>query len=141
MDFQDDIKHKHFSISIQALRLWHSNFCSGEKATAESVADAISDNRAELVHLPSTVDLHLPLPSKDCPTCDGSVRVILQVHEANFPNFSTCHYIVISSFICICVWYHLVYCRFLSLIIISCSKDVSSRINPFFFLVGVGWVW
>ncbi|RVW14072.1 hypothetical protein CK203_089319 [Vitis vinifera] len=45
---------------------------SGEKATAESVADAISDNRAELVHLPSTVDLHLPLPSKDCPTCDGS---------------------------------------------------------------------
>ncbi|RVW21912.1 hypothetical protein CK203_101030 [Vitis vinifera] len=60
------------SISIQALHLWHSNFCSGEKATAESVADAISDNRAELVHLPSTVDLHLPLPSKDCPTCDGS---------------------------------------------------------------------
>ncbi|XP_055801024.1 uncharacterized protein LOC129870315 [Solanum dulcamara] len=44
----------------------------GEKATAESIADAIADNRAELVHLPSTVDLHLPLPSKDCPSCDGS---------------------------------------------------------------------
>lgn len=44
----------------------------GEKATAESIADAIADNRAELVHLPSTVDLHLPLPSKDCPNCDGS---------------------------------------------------------------------
>ncbi|GMY31847.1 embryo defective 2737 [Fagus crenata] len=44
----------------------------GEKATAESVADAIVDNRAELVHLPSTMDLHVPLPSKDCPTCDGT---------------------------------------------------------------------
>lgn len=44
----------------------------GEKATAESIADAIADNRAELVHLPPTVDLHLPLPSKDCPSCDGS---------------------------------------------------------------------
>lgn len=45
---------------------------SGEKATAECVADAIADNRAELVHLPSTMDLHVPLPSKDCPSCDGS---------------------------------------------------------------------
>ncbi|KAL2476355.1 embryo defective [Abeliophyllum distichum] len=45
---------------------------SGEKATAESIADAIAENRAELVHLPSTLDLHLPLPSKECPTCDGS---------------------------------------------------------------------
>uniref|UniRef100_A0A2N9EUI4 AtTam37 zinc finger domain-containing protein n=1 Tax=Fagus sylvatica TaxID=28930 RepID=A0A2N9EUI4_FAGSY len=44
----------------------------GEKATAESVADAIVDNRAELLHLPSTMDLHVPLPSKDCPTCDGT---------------------------------------------------------------------
>lgn len=48
------------------------NLRSGEKATAESIADAIADNRAELVHLPSTLDLHLPLPSKECPTCDGS---------------------------------------------------------------------
>ncbi|PON40066.1 embryo defective [Parasponia andersonii] len=45
---------------------------SGEKATAECIADAIADNRAELIHLPSTVDLHAPLPSKDCPTCDGT---------------------------------------------------------------------
>ncbi|KAJ0045567.1 hypothetical protein Pint_04587 [Pistacia integerrima] len=45
---------------------------SGEKATAERVADAIVDNRAELVHLPSTIDLDSPLPSKDCPTCDGT---------------------------------------------------------------------
>ncbi|PON88957.1 embryo defective [Trema orientale] len=45
---------------------------SGEKATAECIADAIADNRAELIHLPSTVDLHVPLPSKDCPTCDGT---------------------------------------------------------------------
>ncbi|KAG7024827.1 hypothetical protein SDJN02_13646 [Cucurbita argyrosperma subsp. argyrosperma] len=45
---------------------------SGEKATAESIADAIAENRAELIHLPSTLDLHTPLPSKDCPTCDGT---------------------------------------------------------------------
>lgn len=45
---------------------------SGEKATAESIADAIADNRAELVHLPSTIDLHASLPSKECPTCDGT---------------------------------------------------------------------
>ncbi|CAK7327782.1 unnamed protein product [Dovyalis caffra] len=45
---------------------------SGEKATAECIADAIADNRAELVHLPSSVDLNVPLPSKDCPTCDGT---------------------------------------------------------------------
>ncbi|XP_052208177.1 uncharacterized protein LOC127811986 isoform X2 [Diospyros lotus] len=45
---------------------------SGEKATAKSVADAIAENRAELVHLPSSMDLHLALPSKDCPSCDGS---------------------------------------------------------------------
>ncbi|KAI3466102.1 hypothetical protein Pfo_022765 [Paulownia fortunei] len=45
---------------------------SGEKATAENIADAIAENRAELVHLPSSVDLHLPLPSKECPNCDGS---------------------------------------------------------------------
>lgn len=44
----------------------------GEKATAESVADAIANNRAELVHLPSAIDLHTPLPLKDCPTCDGT---------------------------------------------------------------------
>ncbi|XVE50227.1 hypothetical protein DITRI_Ditri01bG0144900 [Diplodiscus trichospermus] len=45
---------------------------SGEKATAECVADAIVDNRAELVHLPSTIDLNTPLPYKECPTCDGT---------------------------------------------------------------------
>ncbi|KAL6561809.1 hypothetical protein OROMI_017410 [Orobanche minor] len=45
---------------------------SGEKATAENIADAIAENRAELVHLPSSVGLHLPLPSKDCANCDGT---------------------------------------------------------------------
>ncbi|KAB2605622.1 hypothetical protein D8674_005339 [Pyrus ussuriensis x Pyrus communis] len=45
---------------------------SGEKATAECVADAIADNRAELVHLPSAINLDAPLPSKECPTCDGT---------------------------------------------------------------------
>ncbi|KAG6421353.1 hypothetical protein SASPL_117904 [Salvia splendens] len=47
------------------------NFCSGEKATAENIADAVADNRAELVHLPSSLN-HLPLPSKECPDCNGS---------------------------------------------------------------------
>ncbi|GJV17528.1 hypothetical protein Tco_1362851 [Tanacetum coccineum] len=45
---------------------------SGEKATAEAIADAIAENRAELIHLPATMDLNVPLPSKDCETCDGS---------------------------------------------------------------------
>ncbi|EOA13430.1 hypothetical protein CARUB_v10026472mg [Capsella rubella] len=48
------------------------NLRSGEKPTADSVADAIVDNRAELVHLPSSINLSAPLPSKDCPTCDGT---------------------------------------------------------------------
>eukprot|EP00262_Sarcandra_glabra_P011488 TRINITY_DN2763_c0_g2_i1.p1 TRINITY_DN2763_c0_g2~~TRINITY_DN2763_c0_g2_i1.p1 ORF type:complete len:422 (-),score=68.39 TRINITY_DN2763_c0_g2_i1:345-1610(-) len=45
---------------------------SGERATAEHVAEAITDNRAEVVHLPSSIDLPSPLPSKECPTCNGS---------------------------------------------------------------------
>nr|KAJ0196727.1 hypothetical protein LSAT_V11C700376660 [Lactuca sativa] len=45
---------------------------SGEKATAEAIADAIAENRAKLVHLPATMDLNVPLPSKDCDSCDGS---------------------------------------------------------------------
>ncbi|XP_010482789.1 PREDICTED: uncharacterized protein LOC104761409 [Camelina sativa] len=48
------------------------NLRSGEKPTADSVADAIVENRAELVHLPSSIDISAPLPSKDCPTCDGT---------------------------------------------------------------------
>ncbi|KAK2639002.1 hypothetical protein Ddye_026797 [Dipteronia dyeriana] len=55
----------HFQVKDYTLR-------RGEKATAELVADAIVDNQAELVHLPSTIDLNTPLPSKDCPTCDGT---------------------------------------------------------------------
>ncbi|MQM09724.1 hypothetical protein Taro_042605, partial [Colocasia esculenta] len=45
---------------------------SGEKATVEHIAEAIAENRAELVHLPSVVDPSVPLPSKECPKCDGS---------------------------------------------------------------------
>ncbi|KAF9666766.1 hypothetical protein SADUNF_Sadunf16G0262800 [Salix dunnii] len=55
----------HYQVKNYTLR-------SGEKATAECIADAIADSRAELVHLPSSMDLNLPLPSKDCPTCDGT---------------------------------------------------------------------
>ncbi|MBA0853393.1 hypothetical protein Goshw_016802, partial [Gossypium schwendimanii] len=55
----------HYQVKTHSLR-------SGENATAESVADAIADNRAELVHLPSAIDLNAPLPSKECPTCDGT---------------------------------------------------------------------
>ncbi|RWW51935.1 hypothetical protein BHE74_00041678, partial [Ensete ventricosum] len=46
--------------------------CSGERATADCVAEAIFENRAELVHLPAAINLSVPLPSKDCPTCDGT---------------------------------------------------------------------
>ncbi|GAB2215630.1 hypothetical protein Droror1_Dr00020020 [Drosera rotundifolia] len=45
---------------------------SGEKATAGSIADSVVENRAELVPLPSALDLGVPLPSTDCPTCDGT---------------------------------------------------------------------
>ncbi|KAL9251106.1 hypothetical protein AKJ16_DCAP00934 [Drosera capensis] len=46
---------------------------SGEKATAGSIADAVVENRAELVPLPSALDLDVPLPSTDCPTCNGTI--------------------------------------------------------------------
>ncbi|KAM7498688.1 hypothetical protein LguiA_023102 [Lonicera macranthoides] len=39
---------------------------------AECISEAIVENRAELVHLPATMDLDLPLPSKDCPNCDAT---------------------------------------------------------------------
>ncbi|KAH7657696.1 Heat shock protein DnaJ cysteine-rich domain-containing protein [Dioscorea alata] len=55
--------------SCLAIIVWCS---SGERATAESVAEAIAENRAELVHLPSAIDLSVALPSKECPNCDGS---------------------------------------------------------------------
>ncbi|XP_068666259.1 uncharacterized protein [Aristolochia californica] len=45
---------------------------SGETATAECIAEAIADNRAELVYLPSAIELPFPLPIKECPTCTGS---------------------------------------------------------------------
>ncbi|KAK9152798.1 hypothetical protein Sjap_000278 [Stephania japonica] len=48
------------------------NLKSTERATAESVACAIADNRAELIHFPSAIDLNVPLPSKECPTCEGT---------------------------------------------------------------------
>ncbi|XP_011098290.1 uncharacterized protein LOC105176983 [Sesamum indicum] len=58
---------------------------SGEKATAENIADAIAENRAELVHLPSSVDLHLPLPYKECPSCDGSGVMKCPECKGKFP--------------------------------------------------------
>ncbi|KAJ4782095.1 Embryo defective 2737 [Rhynchospora pubera] len=45
---------------------------SSERATAEQVAGAIVDKRADLVHIPSALSLSVPLPSTDCPTCDGT---------------------------------------------------------------------
>lgn len=63
--------------SCLAIIVWCS---SGERATAESVAEAIAENRAELVHLPSAIDLSVALPSKECPNCDGSVSHILLGH-------------------------------------------------------------
>ncbi|KAH0448981.1 hypothetical protein IEQ34_022781 [Dendrobium chrysotoxum] len=45
---------------------------SGERATAECVAEAVAENRAELVHLPSSIDFSVPLPTKDCSSCSGT---------------------------------------------------------------------
>ncbi|CAN6443606.1 unnamed protein product [Victoria cruziana] len=45
---------------------------SGQKPTADSIAEAVADNRAELVHLPSALELPIALPTKECPTCTGS---------------------------------------------------------------------
>ena len=55
----------HYQVKTYSLR-------SREKVTAECVVDAIADNRTELVHLSSTIDLNTPLPSKECLTCDGT---------------------------------------------------------------------
>ncbi|KAK4779103.1 hypothetical protein SAY86_006631 [Trapa natans] len=55
----------HYQVKTYSLK-------SGEKATTECIAEAIVENRAELLHLPSSIDLHTSLPSKDCPTCDGT---------------------------------------------------------------------
>lgn len=44
----------------------------GEKPTTKSAAVAIADGRAEVVHFPTSFDLELPLPTKECPTCNGS---------------------------------------------------------------------
>ncbi|KAK8940148.1 hypothetical protein KSP40_PGU021300 [Platanthera guangdongensis] len=45
---------------------------SGERATAESIAEAVAENRAELVNFPSSIDFSVPLPTKDCSTCSGT---------------------------------------------------------------------
>lgn len=45
---------------------------SGERATAECVAEAVTENRAELVHLPPSIDFSAPLPTKDCSSCSGT---------------------------------------------------------------------
>ena len=70
----------------------HAFTFSGEKPTAESVADAIADTRAELLHLPSSFDLGTPLPTKECPTCDGTVRIM----------FVDKHDVVVKNFLCLC---------------------------------------
>jgi hypothetical protein len=77
--------------------IFYGYFFSVEKATAECIADAIADNRAELVHLPSSMDLNMPLPSKDCPTCDGTVRLILPSMSIQVSKmFSPSLYIIID---------------------------------------------
>lgn len=44
----------------------------GENPTTKSAAVSIADGRAEVVHFPTSFDLELPLPTKECPTCNGS---------------------------------------------------------------------
>lgn len=44
----------------------------GEKPTTKNAAVAIADGRAEVAHFPTSFDIELPLPTKECPTCNGS---------------------------------------------------------------------
>ncbi|KAL9403648.1 hypothetical protein Peur_000620 [Populus x canadensis] len=68
-----------------ALEMGKKVICqSGEKATAECIADVIADNRAELVHLPSSMDLNMPLPSKDL----VSMAHIVPTFEHKLDHFS-----------------------------------------------------
>lgn len=77
LDFLDHGIHRFIhSTSVHPIQL----FSSGEKPTAETVAETIVGNRAELVHFPSTLDPHVRLTSKDCPNCIGSVRAIPETH-------------------------------------------------------------
>ncbi|CAI0440915.1 unnamed protein product [Linum tenue] len=55
----------HYQVKNYSLR-------RGEKPTAECIADAISENRAEVMHFPAAINSNMPLPSKDCPDCDGT---------------------------------------------------------------------
>ncbi|KAI8557803.1 hypothetical protein RHMOL_Rhmol04G0038600 [Rhododendron molle] len=59
-----------YSTSVHPIQL----FSSGEKPTAETVAETIVGNRAELVPFPSSLDPHVQLTSKDCPNCVGSMK-------------------------------------------------------------------
>ncbi|KAL8481632.1 hypothetical protein ACS0TY_027947 [Phlomoides rotata] len=67
-------------IWIQTLfRILCSLRASSEKSTYKvflnpSTSDVVC---ATTVHIPSSVDLHLPLPSKECPSCDGSLLGLL----------------------------------------------------------------
>ncbi|XP_058211093.1 uncharacterized protein LOC131323356 isoform X2 [Rhododendron vialii] len=58
------------STSVHPIQL----FSSGERPKAETVAETIVGNRAELVHFPSSLDPHVRLTSKDCPNCVGSMK-------------------------------------------------------------------
>ncbi|KAL4573277.1 hypothetical protein LXL04_020077 [Taraxacum kok-saghyz] len=51
---------------------------SGEKATAGAIADAIAENRAELVHLPATMDLNGVMK---CPECKDKLQVRISADD------------------------------------------------------------
>ncbi len=39
----------------------------------QSMAAAIAGGQAKLEHLPPSINLGLPLPSRECPNCEGTV--------------------------------------------------------------------
>lgn len=73
--------------------------------------------------------------------CHLKIALLVMERWGCFPNFFTCHYFSSCSFICIWVWYYVIYGSFLPSSIMPCNKSFSSRISPFSLSCGVGWVW
>lgn len=47
--------------------------CRGQGDSVESLAGAIAGGAANLTCVPASVNSGLPLPRRECPTCDGTV--------------------------------------------------------------------
>lgn len=54
--------------------------CRGENETVENIAAAVVAGRAKLDYVSAPAGAGLPLPARECPTCEGTVWLI------NWPN-------------------------------------------------------